>query len=199
MRVRKGYFLMNLGVLLVAAALCLTAYNIYDGQRAARRADELLSLFSAAEPNGILDNRSIFEKYPDMEMPTREAEGLSLIGVIQIPSLDLVLPVCKSWSYDNLRQAPCRYSGSIYKDDCVIAAHNYTGHFGRLKTLTEGAEVIFTDAVGNTFSYSVAAVTTFQPTAVDEMKQSGYDLTLFTCNKSGTARVTVGLDRIKYE
>ncbi len=196
MKVKKGIFLMLSGLALVLAAMVLTGYNIYDGKRAEKKSEEILTLLEGTEINGIRDNRELFEKYPNMSMPTKEVDGLSIIGTLEIPSLGVSLPVCKSWSYENLREAPCCYSGSIYSHDCVIAAHNYQSHFGRLKNLTEGNSVVFTDVTGNVFNYTVGSVGSLDGRAVEEMKSAGYDLTLFTCNKSGTARVTVGCDLI---
>ena len=73
----------------------------------------------------------------------------------------------------------------------MIAAHNYSSHFGRLKNLSQGDEVTFTDVDGNVFSYVVAALETLSPYAVEEMTSGGWDLTLFTCTIGGKSRVTV--------
>ncbi|MCD7778697.1 MAG: sortase [Clostridiales bacterium] len=189
---KKGTLLMAVGLALVLAALALTGYNIYDGKRAEKKSAEILTLLEDAEVNGISDNKELFEKYPNMSMPTKEVDGLSIIGVIEIPSLDIALPVCKDWSYENLESAPCRYSGSIYSHDCVIAAHNYSRHFAGLKNLEKGSSVVFTDVAGNVFNYVTDSIGALDSYAVEEMKSTGYDLTLFTCNQSGSARVTVG-------
>ena len=47
-----------------------------------------------------------------------------------------------------------------------------------------------TDA-GAVRRYTVAEVTTLEPTAVEQMTDSGYNLTLFTCTYGGKSRVTV--------
>ena len=73
---------------------------------------------------------------PDMDMPEYTLKSLgdvACIGILEIPALDLELPVISSWSYSSLRLAPCRYSGSAYKGDLVIAAHNYQSHFWGIK------------------------------------------------------------------
>ncbi|MCC8014340.1 MAG: sortase [Eubacterium sp.] len=196
MKAKKGIFLMFLGTALVLAALLLTAYNIYDGIRAEKRAAEILTLLDEAEINGVKSNSKLYERYPNMSMPTKEIDGLSIIGVLEIPSLDVTLPVCKSWSYESLRKAPCCYSGSVYSHDCVIAAHNYKSHFGRLKSLSEGDRVVFTDVLGNVFSYEVKSVGVLNSGDTEKMKSTGYDLTLFTCNQSGIARITAGCSLI---
>lgn len=131
---------------------------------------------------------------PDMDMPEYTLKSLgdvACIGILEIPALDLELPVISSWSYSSLRLAPCRYSGSAYKGDLVIAAHNYQSHFGGLRTLPEGSEVFFTDAVGNRFSYYVAVTEALTPWSVDDMTSGEWPLTLFTCTLDSQNRVTV--------
>ena len=51
----------------------------------------------------------------------------------------------------------------------MIAAHNYRTHFGKLKGLETGDEVIFTDAAGNRFEYKVAVVEALTPQSVEDM------------------------------
>ena len=138
---------------------------------------------AAAQPPFVL--------YPDMEMPAREIEGQTYIGMVEVPSLELSLPVISEWTYPRLKKAPCRYVGSVYSRDMVICGHNYDRHFGRLKELAVGDEVRFTDMDGNVFVYSVCGTQQLGKYAVEEMLAGEWDLTLFTCTKGGQMRVTV--------
>lgn len=136
-------------------------------------------------------SRPIYERYPDMEMPVMEIEGNAYIGVLDIPSKDLSLPVMSEWSDSKLRIAPCRYSGSVYSGDIVIAGHNYARHFSPIKSMQVGDAVNFTDADGNVFHYEVAAVEILKGSAVEEMQAGEWDLTLFTCTYGGKSRCTL--------
>ena len=113
------------------------------------------------------------------------------IGVLSIPALGLELPVISAWDYPGLRVAPCRYTGSAYTDDLVIAAHNYGTHFGRLKDLSPGDAVTFTDMEGVVNAYQVESIQTLSPDDVDAVQNSGYPLVLYTCTPGGQTRVTV--------
>ena len=113
--------------------------------------------------------------------------------------LGLKLPVMSDWSYEQLRISPCRQSGSSYSDDLVIAAHNYSTHFGRLKELSAGDTVIFTDMDGVVNTYCVERLETVEPDAVDSVLNSGCDLVLYTCTKGGKTRVTAFCDRADRE
>lgn len=128
---------------------------------------------------------------PNMDMPAVEINGHRYIGIVTIPALDLELPIMEDWDYVKLKIAPCRYKGSVYTNTLIVAAHNYTTHFGRLKNLQAGDSVIFTDIDGNVFRYSVVYLETLAKTAVTEMESGEWDLTLFTCTIGGKTRVTV--------
>jgi sortase A len=202
-RNKKGLVLMTAGICLILAAFALTGYNYWDSSRAGRESGEILAELEKQIPekdenaeknkNGGIQNMSTssFTPDPDVEMPVIKIKGHMYIGTLKIPSLNLKLPIMNEWSYPNLRIAPCRYHGSAYKSNMVIAAHNYNTHFGRIKQLAVGDAVIFTDADGNKFSYHVADMEILQPQSVDEMKSGDWDLTLFTCTIGGRTRVTV--------
>lgn len=200
---RKGSALIFTGLLLIAAALFITAFNLREEAAArtasVRAADRLEALIPAHTPRPAAVSGAVLpENVPetDMEMPVKTVDGVDYIGVIAVPSLSLELPVASEWSYERLKISPCRYSGSVYSGDMVLCAHNYSSHFGQIKTLKPGDAVVFTDVDGNVYNYEVAELETLQPAAVDEMKSGEWDLTLFTCTIGGQTRVTVRCDRV---
>lgn len=201
---RIGNILKGAGLILVTAAVLLLVYNLWDGHRARESEEAILAEYlqenkkasKSPDASDKEDEQNIpdYLLNPDMDMPEYTLKSLgdvACIGILEIPALDLELPVISSWSYSSLRQAPCRYSGSAYKGDLVIAAHNYQSHFGGLRTLPEGSEVFFTDAVGNRFSYYVAVTEALTPWSVDDMTSGEWPLTLFTCTLDSQNRVTV--------
>ena len=196
-RKKKGTWLMTGGLLLIAAALFLTCFNLWDERRATNSAGEALRELEAVRPEeaeATEPGEAEIPAYlldPGREMPAVEVDGGRYIGVLEVPSLGLELPVMETWSYPNLRVAPCRYSGSAYQDDMIVAAHNYKTHFGQLKELRPGDEVRFTDTEGNVFRYAVAELETQGKYDVEEMTSGDWDLTLFTCTYGGQSRVTV--------
>ena len=194
---KAGLLLMLLGLLLLAGAAGLTAYNRWDEDRADSIALETVQVLRTRTPDlEVLDPQGeMIPNYvldPEREMPIIEIDGNRYVGYVDIPVLGLSLPVLESWSYPNLKISPCRYEGSAYDNDLIIAAHNYERHFGGLKTLSVGDEVRFTDGDGNVFVYQVSVLDTLQPTQVEEMSAGDdWDLTLFTCTLGGQQRVTV--------
>lgn len=194
-RKKVSSILIVTGLLLIAAALFLTGFNLYDEHRAERSVDHVLEQMKPQDPPVLREGEiPDYLLNPDMEMPVENIDGRDYIGTLEIPSLDLELPVLSGWNYPNLRVAPCRYTGSAYQGDLIIAAHNYPSHFGNLKHLQEGEMVRFTDVDGNRFTYKVVVRETLEPTAIDEMQseeEGAWDLTLFTCTIGGQSRVTV--------
>jgi sortase A len=205
---KRGKICTGIGLLLLAAALFLTAYNLWSDAKAGKTADTVLEqlkpeLETAEEKAEISlpalpSGESLEEAYipdyilnPEMEMPVEEVDGQKYIGVLRIPALSLELPVISEWSYPSLQIAPCRYAGSVYLNNMVIAAHNYYSHFGYLKKLSQGDEITFTDTDGNVFRYEVITLETLSPFAIEEMTSGDWDLTLFTCTVGGQSRVTV--------
>jgi sortase A len=214
MKNRRGFLFMAAGIVLLTAAIGLTVFNLVTENHAGRSSAEVVRKLRELIPEDTEDaassgegsdaDRSVSNEasapeaqsapyllHPEMAMPVYNVDGNDYIGILEIPDLGLTLPVMSEWSYPGLRIAPCRYVGTVYMKNMVIAAHNYDTHFGRLKELSQGAEVKFTDADGNEFYYEVVQSEILAPTAIEEMTDGGWDLSLFTCTYGGKTRFTV--------
>mgnify|MGYP004539421111 FL=1 len=190
-----------IGKVCLLSALLLHLYNIYDNMNQDQNQKQIFEQY-IQETNHQQDTSFIqipdYQLNPEMEMPEVSIPGLEeagCIGIIEIPSINIKLPVLSTWSYSLLKKAPCRYTGSIYLDNMVIAAHNSEAHFKKISNLQEGDIVTFTDAVGNVFTYSVAGIELLQPNEVDNMTNGQWPLTLFTCTYGGASRVTVRCEK----
>ena len=212
MRKKIGTFLMIIGVLLVLGALGLLVYNRQEAAKAQKNTEQLLPRILAeieskkqekAETEGVEEVPELpqaWEEFMDKEpeeMPVVELDGQKYIGYLSIPSLQLDLPVMSDWSYKQLKQAPCRYTGNVSQDNLVVMAHNYEYHFGGLKDLSQGENIFFTDMNGEITIYEVVARDILNPVAIEEVTENNYDLTLFTCTYGGQSRVTVYCNRAK--
>ena len=187
-----GLACMILGTLLVASSLGLFLYNQWDAKRAEEASAQVLTELTAKEPE---DPAQEAPEDQDREMTVVSIDGYDYIGYVSVPSLGLELPVMAQWSYEGLKIAPGRYSGSVFTRDLVIAGHNYARHFSPIKQLTEGDEVDLTDMDGEVWIYEVSGVETLQPTQIEEMttdsQSDDWDMTLFTCNAGGRTRCAV--------
>ncbi len=188
-----SFFVITAGIFLVGSAVFLTCFNIWDNSRAGETAGNVLKQIEKAEnPKKNSDNAiPDYVLNPKMDMPVIVIDGHRYIGTVDLPVLDIKLPVMEEWSYPNMRTAPCRYKGSAYLNNMIICGHNYASHLGRLQNLRQGDSVIFTDVDGNEFKYTVKNIELLSKTAVEEMESGIWDLTLFTCTVDGQTRVTV--------
>lgn len=194
MRRAAGIFSISLGAVLIGLALLLLVYNQKEDENAGAVSEEILEqvkeIIEAAEIQAI-DRIDPETGLPAEEMKEVTISGEGYIGYLSIPALSLELPVMAEWSYPKLRIAPCREVGNVNTKDLVIAAHNYSRHFGRIKQLVPGDIVMFTDMNRVTTVYQVALTELLEPQEVEEMRSDKWDLTLYTCTYGGKIRIAV--------
>ena len=176
-----GVAFVIMGAVLIILALLLFMYNKMEDRRAGQHAEVLVDDIHAVihtEPVTEETTEPEPEETLPPELPVEIIDGYGYVGILKI--------------------APCRHVGSSRTDDLVISAHNYASHFGKLKTLEIGAEVIFTDMDGIVNRYVLErGPETLAPTAVDEVLNSGYDLVLYTCTPGGATRVVAFFNRVE--
>ena len=189
MKRKTGTVCMILGAAFVLAALSLLFWNRLEDKRAGDSANLVLSRLDQE-----IGGEDISD---DTGMREVEIDGYFYIGILSVPSRGLKLPVMASWNYQQLKIAPCRYAGSTKTGDLVIAGHNYTRHFGPIRDLAAGDEIYFMDMDGVVTAYEVAVTDTLRAADVEEMTDSGYELTLFTCSYGGKKRVAVRCSAIE--
>ena len=187
-----GKKLIAMGAAFILAAALLFCYNVWQQNRAEKISSEALQTLLAGLSSANIENTMPdYMKNPDMEMPVTEIDGIDYVGYIEIPYLDLKLPVVDEINDDYLKKSPCRDSGTAYKNNLVLGAHNYSKHFGQIGDIPYGEDVLFYDLDGNKFSYQVANIEILQPTQVEELHSGEYPLSLFTCTWGGRERVVV--------
>ena len=108
MRIKKGSIQILLGVLLILSGFLLTGYNIWEGNEAAQASQEAVVLLdeivvaeqeenALQQPTEVLMPDYVLD--PEMEMPTRAIDGWDYVGILEIPDLNLSLPIINEWSY----------------------------------------------------------------------------------------------------
>jgi len=207
MRRVAGILFMLLGMALVGGALLLFLNNRQEDRIAQEFGQtvmpELREEIRQARQTAPSEAPTVPEMYTPAELLTPEEcvmtekviNGYAYVGYLTIPELELELPVMSGWDSRRLQIAPCRYTGTLKGEDLVIMAHNFSSHFGRLSQLTVGSRLEFTDMDGVLWNYEVVAMDVLAAEAVEEMTSGEYDLTLFTCAKNRTHRVTVRCDK----
>ncbi len=206
-----GNIVIALGGLLFGLAIALAIFNINTDKKGGEYAhDTLVKLkqglpetkmaVSQTETTPFVPN--VFDKYisRDDEMyyeqektPLIDIDGSMYVGILSIPSLSIELPVYDTLNYENLKNSPCRYKGTVRDGDMIIAAHNYSSHFGSISEMITDDRILFIDANGEVREYSVIQTERIDGTDVQAMEYGSdeWDITLFTCNLSGKSRVTI--------
>lgn len=188
-RRKLGLALIIAGTALLVGALSLFAWTRWDEARANDSVSEVMEqlepLVGSVEAEG------------DDPLPRVLVGQNYYIGYVEMPALDLRLPVMTTWSYEQLSVAPCRYYGSVATDNLVVAGFNYSGHFARLDELVAGDEVRLVAMDGTEYDYEVAEVDALQNASPDELTSGEFDLTLFTCSYGGGSNIVVRCDRAR--
>lgn len=207
MKRKFGIFFVALGILMMLGASALLLYNRQESRNALQASQSALAAMrsevtaeTSAPEDPYLNRVNPYDQAAAeiaAKMTEVEIDGELYIGYLSIPVLELELPVISEWSYERLQIAPCRQFGSTKTDDLVIAAHNYASHFGKLSQLRQGDLLTFTDMDSEVILYEVAAVDVLEPTAVETVKNSIFDLVLYTCTYGGETRVVVFCNRVK--
>lgn len=198
------------GLLLLIAALALILGNLWEDKQAGRAADEAIkqlkpivtqTIQSETSPDSDVPGNSsldeiqkpiqAYEIDPTIPMPTETVENRDYIGILEIPAVDIELPILSKWSYPNLKVSPCRFTGSVYTNDMILCGHDYSTHFRPLRNMQSGEKVTFTDIDGNSFVYTVDYIETINGKDMEGLTAGEWDLSLFTCTTDGAARVVV--------
>lgn len=195
MRRKLSGILIGLGVLMILGAAGLLLYNRQESEQAASFSAKALPAISeyveaARETATIPALETDPQAYP-REMTVVKINGQDCVGVLTIPAIHYERPVFATWSYPLLELGACRFYGSVYTDNLIVCAHNYNRLFRQITELRPGDQVWFTDMDGLTWTYEVADLETLSPNMVEELTDSGYDFTFFTCTYGGQARLTL--------
>ena len=227
---RRGRFFLVAGTLLIAAAMGIVGYNLWENRQAGIARDRVVEQLSkelpllSGQPSPAQSEKRddgkesniylpfpggsdsvanvqeiVYPDYvlnPNMEMPTKTIDGHEYIGVLFVEAEDLYIPIMSDFDYKHLKINPCRYAGSLYQDNLVLAAHNYATHFGWLYTAAVGDELTFTDMDGNVFRYRIADIEQMRPTEAKRMVESEWALTCFTCSIGNQTRLAVRCERM---
>lgn len=149
----RGMILTGICLMLFSAWFLLRYLsNVRDMEE---NADQLLRELDRVIPAGMV----VTEKpaYTDADsMPAIELRGISCIGKLSVPSLDLELPVANNGS--DIGFTPIHISGTPSTTDFVIEALGYATQFGNLSRLELGDSIIFTDLYGIRYSYEITGI-----------------------------------------
>ena len=217
MKHKLGIVCILLGAALIGSVLLLFGYNRAEDAHAGTASQEAVSEIqkqieqaqTVAMETQVTNQEDNINHSPEPSMdeilesddepyttgPVTMVGDYEYIGVLDLPTLNLSLPIMSDWDYERLKMAPCRQFGSAATDDLVIAGHNYINHFGSLGMLKAGDSVTFTGTDGAVNTYVVSETATISPTETEKVTESGYPLVLYTCTYGRQSRIVIYCSR----
>ena len=194
MKSKTGIILMLAGGAAIIFSLIIIAENIRLDSQVKKNSENVLNILESEISSYSEDENNI--TYTDgnglKKSKTISVDNNYYSGIIDIPEIGIKLPVMSEWNYDNLNISPCLFYNDEKNNRKIIAGHNYSSHFGKLKQLKQGDYIIFTNAENKSVIYKVLQTEILGSTDTDKiLGGDDWNLTLFTCSLSGYERVTV--------
>lgn len=183
-RIKKDIVLILLGVAIVAIPFLLR-------MKEQERSNRYMKAFEE-EQNEEKQNKKDHKKKDSLLLQ----EGV--IGIIEIPSLDIKYPVFEGAGSVQLNEGIGHMTNTTElcgKGNCVLAGHNGSRrgvYFTYLCNIEAGAKVVLTNRNKEKHEYTVKEMKVVNP--YDEWvteQTEGESLTLFTCAEHGTKRFVV--------
>lgn len=180
MKVSRSKLLVTTGILLILASISLKIYNLYDDYKSHGNSEIVLQKIEENISND--NNESVIT-----------IDGRKYCGILEIPKIELELPVAFEYSSEQLKYSLCMYSGNLEEGSMVICGHNNSSFLGKLDELYEGENLYFIDLVGQRHEYVISETEYVDGYDVESLidESKNWDLIVFTCNYTGTMRYVV--------
>ena len=165
-----GAFLFSGAIVILA----LWRWNINSSEKQAQYYVDTLQELIPDPQNAVLEERR------DNTMSILSVGGTDFVGIVELPRYESALPVCAEWGQTT--KYPCRFSGSIYNGTLQIGATTQKGQYDFYRELSVGDTVIFTDAEGNRYTFSITSLYYEEHADQAALQQKEAPLTLFIQN-----------------
>lgn len=188
---KKFFFWIQFFVCIIIV-VCMVFYYIYyqyDKNKNEKLSKQIVDNFNITKlyennPNHYEANLlSVQQDYQ------KDDTNFSVIGLIEINSINLHYPIISTFDMQLLKIAPCKFFGPNPNQvgNLCIAGHNYNSYkfFSRLKELNIGDIISIYDLSGKKINYSVYSSYETEYNDLDCMNQNTNgqkELTLVTCN-----------------
>lgn len=196
---RKILIYRFLLILLIIAAVIIGGvifHKQYEDQVYEKENKELVIVFH--EEISKMDNENSKNDKKEKKKIDLKYKGQKVIGLIEIPAIDLEYPILEKTTKLAMATSISRYYGGEINEygNVSLAGHNnYSGTmFGRNKNLKKGDKVLLTDLTGKTLEYEIYDIFVTHPddTKVLETKDKTIRVvTLITCKNGRSERLII--------
>jgi LPXTG-site transpeptidase (sortase) family protein len=151
--------------------------------------------------NSLLNSFNIERIYSNSEGYTvveLDGNSTTVIGIIEIPNINIKYPILSNISDELLKVSPCRFYGPLPNENgnLCIAAHNYDDNrfFGNLHKLNIGDMINIYDSSNNVTHYYVYdkfESSEKDTSCINQDVHTLKELTLITCNNLNKNRLII--------
>ncbi|MCQ2495307.1 MAG: sortase [Lachnospiraceae bacterium] len=136
----------------------------------------------------------------EVEYNTSRLYGQDIVGIIEIPNIDLIYAIVEGVEDWNIGVAIGHFKSTVMPGEvgnCGLAGHNggrYGRYFGDIDELNYNDEILITTLDGLVYTYKVQQKFIVEPTEVsilDDVDSTSRVLTLVTCTNHGKQRLIV--------
>lgn len=139
-------------LIIIFAMFAFIAYNFYSGSRGDRRSKDVIMTLKTIIP-GLGVESDIVTGLGRDPLASISIDGIDIVGVLEIPSLDIMTPVMGQ-SQDDIEYFTKWLDGSPIKGHFSIIGGR-DDVFRKLASLSPGDRVTFTDIDGVRYGYEV--------------------------------------------
>lgn len=173
--------------IIAISAFIYYAYSLYNNNQKENISKKLIDNFNITSIYRSEDYDAT--RTSNINFYETNKNTFSVIGLIEINSININYPILSTVSDDLLKIAPCRFYGPMPNEvgNLCIAGHNYNNYkfFSKLKNLKNGDLINIYDLIGNKIQYSVYASyeTDYNDLSCSKQDTNGKrEITLITCN-----------------
>lgn len=139
------------------------------------------------QENNVIDENQVYQ-----------IEGYNIIGIIQIPTIELEYPIIDICDKKSMKVSVGKYWGGNVNENgnLSLAAHNNKDGtmFGKTKYLKIGDEIFLTDMKKNKVRYEIYDIFSVEPndvTILETIKTDVKEVTLITCTNGNKNRLVI--------
>jgi len=198
-RSKKNFFtvIFFLSLILAICVLLYYFYYLYTINSKEQLSAKLKNNFELASLYNNM-NTNYATKQLTLNDYISENSEFSVIGLIEIPKININYPIISYINDDLLKIAPCRFFGPLPNGpgNLCIAAHNYNNYkfFSKLKNLKLNDSIFIYDLSGNKIEYLVYDIfdTDYDDITCTSQETDGKkEITLTTCNNVKNKRTII--------
>lgn len=190
-------FILWLSLLLGIGVLLYYFYYLYQLNSKEQLSHKIKDNLGIASLYSGIDTSYTSKKLTLNDYVTEDSQ-FSVIGLIEIPKININYPIISYINDELLKIAPCRFFGPLPNEvgNLCIAAHNYNNYkfFSKLKNLKIGDRIFLYDLSKNKLEYIVYDVydTDYNDLSCTSQDTNGKkEITLITCHNIKSKRTII--------